>query len=367
MILRLFIMLLLVVAVIGGIAYYKYEQWLGMSEMTAEGQPPATVATAQVNEETWQPTLNSVGSLVAVNDVFVTNEVPGIVADIKFQSGQRVEKGDVLLQIDDDVDRAQLTGLEADMQLAQVQFDRAAKLVKERTVSQSEYDEAKARLESAKANLASSRAQMVKKRIRSPFSGLIGIRQVDLGEYLAAGAEIAPLQSLDPIYADYTLPERYLADILVGQTIELRVQAYPDETYTGEIQALNPGINPGTRSIHIRAVLDNPEGLLRPGMFAEVHTLLPQRDNVLTLPQQAIIYAPYGDSVFLVVEKDDQKVVQRRQVETGEVRNGRVEITEGLDTGDEVVSAGQVKLRNDQPIQIDNSIELEPDDAVNSP
>lgn len=367
MILRLFIMLLLVGAVIGGIAYYKYGQWQSMSEMMSQGQPPVTVATSQVNKEIWQPALQSVGSLVAVNDVSITNEVAGKVASIQFESGQRVKEGDIILQLDAEVDRAELAGLQAELQLAQVQYDRSSKLVKERSVSQSEFDEAKARLQSARANTSSKQALIDKKQIRAPFSGLLGIRQVDLGEYLAPGGQIVPLQSLDPIYVDYTLPERYLADLSEKQKIELTVQAYPDETYSGMIEALNPGVDPGTRSIHIRGVLDNPDRSLRPGMFAEVRTLLPRRDDILTLPQRAIIYAPYGDSVFLVVEKDDQKVVQRRQVETGEVRNGRVEIIKGLDAGDEVVSAGQVKLRNDQPIQIDNSIELEPDDAVNSP
>ncbi|MCS3904354.1 membrane fusion protein (multidrug efflux system) [Methylohalomonas lacus] len=367
MFLRLILMLLIVGGIIGGVYYMKMQQWEAMSEMAEQGQPPATIASTTVTEESWQPRLNSVGSMVAVNDVSVTNEVPGIVEEIQFESGQRVEKGDVLLQIDDNVDRAQLEGLKADLQLAQVQFDRAAKLVKERTVSQSEFDEAKARLESARANLASSKAEMVKKSIRAPFSGIIGIRQIDLGQYLAAGSEIAPLQSLDPIYVDYTLPERHLSDLSVGQTIDLNVQAYPGQTFSGRIEALNPGIDPGTRSIHIRGVLDNPDGTLRPGMFAEIRTLLSEQNDILTLPQQAITYAPYGDSVFVIEEQDGQKVVQRRQVKTGAVRNGRVEILEGLELGDEVASAGQNKLRNGQPVQINNDIEVNDKDAVSSP
>ncbi len=367
MFLRLILMLLIVGGIIGGVFYMKMQQWEAMSEMASQGQPPATIASTTVTEESWQPRLNSVGSLVAINDVYVTNEVPGIVDEIQFESGQRVEKGDVLLQIDDNVDRARLEGLKADLQLAQVQFDRSAKLVKERSVSQSEFDEAKARLESAKANLASSRAEMVKKRIRAPFSGIVGIRQVDLGQYLAAGSEIAPLQSLDPIYVDYTLPERHLADLGVDQTIDLNVQAYPDQTFSGRIEALNPGIDPGTRSIHIRGILDNPDGKLRPGMFAEVRTLLSEQNDVLTLPQQAITYAPYGDSVFVIQEQDGQKIVQRRQVKTGGIRNGRVEIVEGLEAGDEVASAGQNKLRNGQPVQINNDIEVNDKDVVNSP
>ncbi len=367
MFLRLVIMLLIVGGVIGGVFYLKMQQWQAMNEMSAQEEPAATIASSKVKEESWQPSLSAVGSLVAVNDVHVTSEVPGKVAAIKFQSGQRVKRGDTLLQLDDDVDRAELYGLQVELELAQVQFDRSSKLIKERTLSQSEYDVARAQLESAKANVASKQAVIDKKSIRAPFSGLLGIRQVDLGEYLAAGAEIVLLQSLDPIYADYTLPERYLSELSTGQTIELSVQAYPKQKYTGQIEAFDPGIDVGTRSVRIRAQLDNPDGLLRPGMFAEVSTLLPRRNEILTIPEQAITYAPYGDSVFLIIEKEGQKVVQRRQVETGDVRNGRIEIIEGLEAGDEVVSAGQVKLRNDQLVRIDNSVELDQKDAVSSP
>ena len=360
-------MLMIVGGIAAGVFYFKTQQWQAMSEMSSSEQPPATVASARVRQESWQPALSSVGSLVAVNDVSVTNEVHGKVARILFESGQRVNEGDALLQLDARVDRAELEGLQAELKLARVQFERAAKLVKDRTLSQSDYDEARARLESAEANVASKQAVIDKKTIRAPFSGSLGIRQVDLGEYLAAGASIAPLQSLDPIYVDYTLPERYLADLAVDQSIELTVQAYPDENYTGRIQALNPGIDPGTRSVHIRAVVDNPDTLLRPGMFAEVRTLLPRKNSLLTLPQQAITYAPYGNSVFVVVEQDGRKVVQRRQVETGNNRGGRIEILKGLEDGDEVVISGQNKLRNGQPVQIDNSIDLERQGVVTSP
>ena len=367
MILRLFLMLVIVGGVIGGVFYLKNQQWQAMQEQMAQGQPPATVATSKVQQESWQPSLSAVGSMVAVNDVSVTNEVPGKVDKIQFESGQRVEKGEPLIHLDAEVDRAELRGLQSELQLAQVQFERAAKLVKERSVSQSNYDEAKARLETAKANVASKQALINKKTIRAPFTGELGIRQVDLGEYLPAGSAIVPLQSLDPIYVDYSLPERYLADLSVGQTVELTVQSYPNETYQGQIEALNPGIDPGTRSVQLRAKLDNPNALLRPGMFAEVRTLLPRRNDVLTVPQRAISYAPYGNSVFVVKEKDGQKVVQRRQIDTGMVRDGQVEVKSGLEAGDEVVSAGQNKLRNDQPININNSIELDRKDVVDAP
>lgn len=367
MILRLFIMLVIVGAVIGGIAYSKYEQWQAMSETTSEAQQPVTVATAEVKKESWQLALDSVGSLVAINDVHITNEVAGKVANILFESGQHVDKGDVILQLDDEVDRAELVGLQAELKLAQVQYNRASKLVKERSLSQSEFDEANARLESARANANSKQELIAQKKIRAPFSGQLGIRQVDLGEYLAPGAQIVLLQSLDPIYVDYTLPERHLSELSVDQTVEIGVQARPGEIYEGRILALDPGVDPGTRSIRIRARLDNPNHRLRPGMFAEVRTLLPRRNDVLTLPQRAITYAPYGDSVFVVVENDGQQIVKRRQVKVGAVRNSRIEILSGLEEGDIVVSAGQNKLRNEQLVRIDNSVEIGHQQVIQSP
>lgn len=359
MFLRFILMLVAVSLVFGGIFYKKLQDWEQFAAMAEMEQPPTVIAAAEVKKESWQPALHSVGSLVAINDVFVTNEIAGKVDAIRFESGERVEKGQILLQLDDVVDRAELEGLRAELRLAQIQYERATRLVEERSIPRADFDEAQARLENTQAAVAAKEALIDKKKIRAPFSGLLGIRQVDLGEFLDPGAHIAPLQSLDPIYADYTLPERYLADISVGQILEVKVQSYPDERFEGRIQAINPGIDPGTRSIRLRAILDNPDGRLRPGMFAEVRTLLPQRDDILTLPQQAITYAPYGDTVFAIEEKNGKLVVQRKPVTTGEVRNGRIEIIDGLEAGDRVASAGQTKLRNDMVVEIDNSIELD--------
>lgn len=365
MFLRFILMLVVVGLVFGGIFYLKQQQWQQMAVMAEMEQPPTVIAAAEVKKESWQPALHSVGSMVAVNDVYVTSEVAGLVDSIQFESGDAVEKGQTLLQLDDVVDRAELQSLRVDLALAETQFARAEKLLAERTISQAEYDQNRARLESARANINSKQALIEKKKIRAPFSGLLGIRQVDLGEFLAPGAQIVSLQSLDPIYTDYTLPERYLSDIGVGQAIEVKVQSYPGERFEGRIQAINPGIDPGTRSIRLRAMLENPDSRLRPGMFAEIRTLLPQRDDILTLPQQAITYAPYGDTVFAIEEENGKLIVQRKPVTTGEVRNGRVEILSGLEAGDRVASAGQTKLRNDMAVEIDNSIEL--NDEVNRP
>lgn len=352
-------MLVITAAVLGGIFYWKAQQDQMMAEMQSRPQPPAPVAATEVAQVSWQPALKATGSLVAVNDVFVTNEFAGIVDAIEFESGDIVNKGQLLVRLNDDVDQAQLAGLQSELRLAEVQFKRAEGLLSQRSVSQSDYDEAKARLDNARANLETAQVTMDKKRIRAPFSGQLGIRRINLGEYLAPGARIVSLQSLDPVYVDYTVPERFLNDLHVGQDISIRIQAYPGKQFIGTIQAISPGIDVGTRSVVLRALLENNDQRLRPGMFAEVNTLLPTRDDILTLPQQAISYAPYGDSVFVILEKDGNQIVQRKQVTTGEVRDGYVEIVDGLSVGDMVVTSGQTKLRNDQKITIDNSIELD--------
>jgi membrane fusion protein (multidrug efflux system) len=213
-------------------------------------------------------------------------------------------------------------------------------------------------MDSAAATVTSKRAVIAKKVVRAPFSGQLGIVEVNLGEYLSPGTTIVPLQALDPVFVDYTLPERHFARVRVGQPVKVEVQAYADRTFEGIISAVNPGIDSGTRSLRLRATLDNPDQLLRHGMFTEVRTVLPARDGILTLPRTAITYNPYGESVFVIQNKDGEQIVQRRPVKTGEVREGRVEIVEGLQAGQQVVSAGQNKLRNGQAVSIDNSIKL---------
>jgi membrane fusion protein (multidrug efflux system) len=356
---RLILVILLLIVMFGGIFGWKYFAGQKMAAMMAAPPPPATIASAEVQVESWQPFLYSVGSVVATQGVFVTTEVPGQVEKILFESGHQVAAGDVILQLDDSVDEADLEGLIAQLNLARLQFERARKLLKDRSVSQSEYDQSRAQLDSAEATVASKRALIAKKKIRAPFGGQLGIREVDVGEYLSPGARIVPLQALDPVYVDYTLPERHFDQLAVGQGVRVEVQAYPGRVSEGVISAINPGIDPGTRSVRLRATLENPEQLLRPGMFAEVRTVLPVRDDILTLPRTAVTYNPYGESVFVIVEQDGQQVVQNRRIKTGEVRAGRVEIIDGLQAGELVVSAGQVKLRNGQPVTIDNSVTLD--------
>ena len=357
---RMVLVLLLLGLLLGGIFGWKFYQARQAAALASLPPPPATVAAAEVQLETWRPWLSAIGSLVANQGILVTSEVAGKVSEIRFESGQRVAAGELLLQLDDSVDQAELDGIIAERRLAELQFKRRKELVEKKSISRSDYDEAQLRLENATAQLATRRALIEKKRITAPFAGWLGIRRVDLGDYLAPGSAIVPLESLEPIFVDFTLPERFLSRIAPGQLVEVEVQAWPGEIFEGRISAINPGIDPGTRNVQIRATLQNPEERLRPGMFAEVRTLLPVRSGVLTLPQTTITYNPYGDAVFVIEGQDGGLQVQRRQVTTGEVRAGRVEIVAGLTEGERVVSAGQVKLRNGQAVVIDNRIALEP-------
>ena len=365
MIKRLIIVLLALGLVFGGIFGWKYHKARQQAAQSSQPPPPATVASTRARSDTWQPYLHTVGSLMASQGVFVSNEIAGLVEAIHFDSGQKVAKGDLLLNLDDSVDQAELQGLIAERRLAEIRFERAARLLKENSVSKSDYDEAQGRLQETRALVESKQQTLAKKAIRAPFSGILGIRQVDLGQYLSPGAQIVSLQHLDPIYVDFTLPEHNLSTIATGQEVVVDVQAYPDRPFHGRVSAIEPRINVGTRNIKVRATLDNEGQILRPGMFTEVRVVLPEQRNVLTLPRTAITYNPYGDTVFRIEQQNGELVVQRQQVQTGETRGGRVEIIDGLQEGDRVVSAGQVKLRNGQHVVIDNSVSL--DEQIPSP
>lgn len=353
MISRVILVILVLTAVFWGIFGWKHHNARQMAEATAGGPPPAVIAAATVERENWRPQIQVVGSLAAVAGIEVSNEVGGKVSAIHFRSGESAQQGDLLLELDDSTDQAELKGLVAELTLGRLKFERVAKLVKDKSVSKSDYDEARATLDNAEAAVAAKRALVEKKHIRAPFAGRLGIRRVDLGEYLSPGTAIVPLEKLDPIFADFTLPERELARISEGQAIEIRVQAYPGERFSGEITAIDPGVNVGNRSFRIQAVLANADQRLRPGMFADVRVLLPETRGVLTVPDTAISYAPYGDSVFVIEQKEGGNTVVRRQIVTGDAREGRVSVVSGLSEGERVVSAGHNKLRSGQAVAID--------------
>lgn len=362
---RLVFLLFALAILFGALFGTKYYQLQRMAAEASVPPSPATVSAARVRTERWQPYLYSVGSVVPSQGVDVSNEIAGQVKAIHFSSGQRVDRGDLLLELDDSVDRAELEGFIAERRLAQVEFKRVAELYKKRSVARSEYDQAQAKLQNAQAQVASQQALIEKKAIRAPFPGLLGIRQVDLGQYLAPGSHIVSLQSLDPLYVDFSLPERDLASLYVGQPVSFRVPAYPKRSFVGEISAIDSRVNEATRNVRVRATVGNEDERLRPGMFAEVQTQLPHREEVLTLPSTAITYNPYGDSVFIVENRQGQLLVEPRWVKTGGTRNGRIAIKEGLDAGELVVTAGQLKLRKGQQVRIDNTINL--DRPISSP
>lgn len=346
------IILFIIATIFGGLFGFKFYQ-IKQGELHKQPPPPAVVAVTEVKQDTWQPTLEAVGTLVAVSGVNVSNEIAGKVTAIHFQSGQTVEKGQLLLELDSETDRAELKGLLAEQKLATLRRQRVAKLIRDKFTSQSEYDQSNAQLAEAKAAVESKQTIIKKKQIKAPFYGELGIRQVNLGQYLAPGSIIVSLQNRNPIYVDFSVPERHLGELKIGQLVSLNVQAYPQQAFEGKVTAINPDIDIETRSVKVRATLQNTDNYLRPGMFANVKVISNQQTTVLTLPDTAITFNPYGNSVFVVKDQQQVLTVQNRQVETGMIRDGRVEVVSGLDKGERVVSAGQINLRNGMQIVID--------------
>jgi len=349
---RVLLLALLAILIFGSLAGAKYFQIQRMVARFSVPQPPAPVAVASAERVQWERTLAAVGSVSAVQDVMVTTEVPGLVDGIHFESGRQVQAGDVLLTLDSSIDIAELAGLTATEELANVQYQRFAKLRRDKTASESQYDEAAAQRRRSTALVQAKRAHIAKKTIRAPISGTLGLRRIDLGDYLAPGAEVVSLQALDRVFVDYRLPERVLARIAIGQTVRVSVQAYPGRSFPGRITAIDPAIDVATRMVRVRGTLDNPDQALRPGMFADVETLEEQPDEVIVVPETAITYNPYGNAVYVVVDAEQGLKVTRRPVQTGEVRDGRVAVTMGLEASERVVAVGQNKLRNEQAVVI---------------
>lgn len=348
-------MLLVGLATAGWYIYSSQQQPV----IQSGGIPASVISATEVTISNWEPRLHSVGSLVATNGINVSTEVSGIVSEIVFKSGQAVEQGQILIQLDDSVDRAALEALRAERRLAHVRFNRSKDLVKKRVTSKSEFDESEANYDAARARVKQQEAIVKRKSIHAPFAGLTGIRQVDKGQYLDAGDPIVSLQALDPIYLDYALPERYLTRLQVDQVVNIKLDAIPDQTFKGSISAINPGVETGTRTIKVRATFSNPNGGLRPGMFAEVETITGQPQPTLTLPRTAISFNTYGNFVF-VITKNEQGIlsVKRTAVKTGETRQGWVAIS-GLEAGTQVVRTGLNKLRDGAPVRIDNQVKLD--------
>jgi membrane fusion protein (multidrug efflux system) len=360
MIKRALMAIILLIVIFGGIFAVKMIGYKKMGEAMSRPQPPAIIATADAQLESWRPSIGSVGGLNAVKGVSLTSEVSGLVRELLFESGQAVSRGQPLLRLDDEVDRAALDVLVAEARLNELQFDRARELLPKKAISRSDFDQTEAAFEAARARVAQQKAIIERKTVRAPFSGLLGIRQVDSGQYIEPGNTIVSLQSLDPIYVDYALPERFLPGLVVGQEVNITVGAYPEEVFKGVLQAIEPDVDVATRMVAMRAQLPNVDGRLRPGMFARVINMLEGETRAITVPRTAVSVNTYGDFLYLV--QDDGKgglVAKRQQVTSGEVRGGRIVIASGLEAGQTVVRAGLVKLRDGQAVAVDNSVVLD--------
>lgn len=357
-----------VVLVVGAIAVVKIRSVRAIqARMAMMKAPPSSVSTTTAALADWQHRFHAVGSLVAVQGVVVSNQIEGAVTKVSFESGQRVESGDLLVQQDISSDTAQLRGLEAQAELARLTLERAKELRAKETNSQADLDSAEAQYKAAVAAADNERAIIAKKTIRAPFAGILGIRQVNVGQFLPAGGSIVSLEALDPIYANFSLPQQDMGALRAGQTVRMTVDAYPGSVFEGKINALNSTVDDASRNILVQATFANADGRLVPGMYASVDVILPGADRYVTLPESAIVYNPYGNAVYVVEKAGDQALVARQHFVTlGETRGDQVAIEKGVKAGDVVVTAGQLKLHNGSPIVVNNSV-LPPSDPAPTP
>jgi len=323
--------------------------------------PPEAVTSAKVEATRWETASEAIGSLVAVRGVVLGAELPGTVREIAFESGTFVKRGAVLVKLDTSAEEAQLASAVAEASLAKLSLERAERLRRGEANAQADLDAAEARAKQASATVANLRATIAKKTIRAPFDGRIAIRQVELGQVVSPGTPIASLQSVSPIHADFWLPQQALAELRPGQRARLRIDAFNGAKWDGEITTINPEVDAATRNVRVRATFENQDGRLRPGMFAKVEVLSPETRPVLVIPATAVIFAPYGDSVFSIEQKKDEAgktvaIARQKFVRTGERRGDVVAVTGGLEAGEMVVSSGAFKLRNGTAVAVNNAL-----------
>ena len=362
---RMVIMVLLVVLLIGGIVGFNfYKGYKQYKQFLSAPTPSVTVSAMKVDYQQWQPQLNAVGTMRATRGVDVTTEVAGLVRNIDFKSGDEVKAGQVLAQLNADSESAQLNSLQAAADLAATVYERDKALLAAEVLSKAQVDTDAGDLKSKRALVAQQAALIQKKTIRAPFSGKLGITTVNPGQYLNPGDKLVTLQTIDPIYVDFNIPQQQLPSVAVGQKVALTSDAYPGQTFSGKINAINPKIDPATRNVQIEATVPNLKRELLPGMFANVKIDQGEPQRYLTLPQTAITYNPYGDTVFVVKtsDKKDAKgntplVAQQVFVTTGPTRGDQVAIVKGVEPGTEIVTTGQVKLKNGTQVVIDNSVQ----------
>jgi membrane fusion protein (multidrug efflux system) len=367
------VLLVLFLALVAGFGFVKFSQIQGFITMAKSGafEPPPTAVTTDVAKRTeWQPTLESVGTVTAVNGVTVSTDLAGIVRQIAFESGSKVREGDLLVHLDTTQEEAQLHSAEAQRDFAAVSLKRDKDLVEKHAISQSDYDNADAVFRQNQASVDQFKALIARKTLRAPFDGVAGIRQVNLGQYLREGDMVVTLQAFDPIYVNFSLPQQDLSKLILGEPVQLRVDAFPDQTFNGTITAINSLVDQTTRNVQVQATFTNSDFRLRPGMFAKVSVILSERQNVVAIPATAIHYAPYGDSIFVVSElKDPQgkeyKGVKEQFIKTGQARGDMIAVVSGLKPGDEVVTSGVFRLKSGAHVKVNNQVKPGSDLAPN--
>jgi len=347
---RMVLMLSAVLVVVGALGFVKFQQVKTAIAQAAAFQPPP------------EAVLTSIGTIAAVQGVNVSADLAGIVEQIRFESGQSVKEGDVLVQLDTRQEQAQLAAAEAERDLAGVNFRRLEGLVNSRAIARADYDRAAAEQKQTEARVGEIQATIARKTIRAPFSGVLGIRQVNLGQYLSSGDPTVPLQALDPIYANFDVPQQYAEQMRIGSSVRIVTEEPSSAVFSGRVTALNAVVNPDTRNIQVQATLPNERGRLRPGMFVQTEMPVGANRSIVAIPTSAISYAPYGDSVYVVSELKGPngqayRGVQQQFVKLGGARGDQIAVLSGLKAGDEVVTSGVFKLRNGAAVLVNNAVQ----------
>jgi membrane fusion protein (multidrug efflux system) len=359
---RMILMLVAAALLVGALGYFKLRQVQAAVKGGAFQPPPAAVTTIVAKQETWPSTLSVVGTTAPVHGVTVSADLPGTVDTITFDSGNFVHEGDVLVQLDTRQERAQLAALEAQRDLAKINYGRTQQLVNEGVISRQDYDKSTAEQKQTEANVGEIKATIQRKTIRAPFSGILGIRQVNLGQYMSAGTAIVSLQALNPIYANFNVPQQVMSQMRPGQSVRISTDGASGHAYTGRVNALESTVDESTRNVQVQATLANANNKLRPGMFVQVEVGVGAERTLFPLPASAINYAPFGDSVYVVTDLKgpDGKTyrgVRQQFVKIAGARGDQIGIVSGLHQGDEVVTSGAFKLRNGAAVAVNNKIQ----------
>ncbi|PYR41365.1 MAG: efflux transporter periplasmic adaptor subunit [Acidobacteria bacterium] len=359
---RMLAMLAVTALIVGGLGFVKFRQiQTAIGQAAAFQPPPEAVTTIVAAAGEWPATLNAIGTMAAVQGVTVSADLPGTVDSIGFESGQIVREGEVLALLDTRQEQAQLAAAEAQRELARLNYERMQGLLSGSVISQAEFDRANADYRQTEARAGETRAAIERKTIRAPFSGVLGIRRVNLGQYMSAGDGLVTLQSMNPIYVNFGVPQQSVTEMRTGRTVRVTAEELPGVEFTGRITAVDSAVDPSTRNVQIQATLANPAGKLRPGMFVKAAVALGAASAVVALPASAISYAPYGDSVFVVGDMKDPsgasyRGVRQQFVKLGESRGDQIAVVSGLKPGDEVVTSGVFKLRNGAAVLVNNRV-----------